>query len=70
MVRNRARRRLRAAAAAVLPDHGPQGHDVVLIGRRTTIGRPFAALVGDLETALRRLEAWRDDAAMEASDEK
>ncbi len=58
-VRNRARRRLRAAADRLLPDHGRPGNDIVLIGRRTTLDRPFTALVDDLETALRRLKVWR-----------
>ena len=70
VVRNRARRRLRAAAAAVLPDHGRRGRDMVLIGRRETARRPFAALVGDLETALRHLNAWRESGVGERTDEQ
>ena len=58
-VRNRARRRLRAAADRLLPAHGRPGNDIVLIGRRATLDRPFTALVDDLETALRRLKVWR-----------
>lgn len=61
VVRNRARRRLRAAVEAVMPDHAAQGRDYVLIGRAATLRRPFAALTGDLETALKRLGAWRDE---------
>lgn len=60
-VRNRARRRLRAAADHLLPTHGRPGNDIVLIGRRTTLDRPFTALVDDLETALRRLKVWRKE---------
>lgn len=55
VVRNRAKRRLRAAAAGVLAKRGRPGTDYVLIARRDTAGRPYAALVADLETALRRL---------------
>jgi ribonuclease P protein component len=55
VVRNRARRRLRAAAAAVLPVRGLPGWDYVLIARDGTVDRPFAALLGDLETALGRI---------------
>lgn len=62
VVRNRARRRLRAAAEAVMPRHAASGHDYVVIGRAGTLRRPFPALVGDLETALRRLGTWRDAA--------
>lgn len=54
--RNRARRRLRAAADAVLRP-GPAGWDLVLVGRAATLDRPFAALVEDLRIALARIGA-------------
>jgi ribonuclease P protein component len=60
--RNRAKRRLRAAAAAVLPSHAALGNDYVLIARTATLARPFAALCGDLEASLRKLGAWRQAA--------
>ncbi len=60
--RNRARRRLRAAVAEVMPLHAAPGHDYVVIARAGTLNRPFAALVGDLESALRRLGAYREPA--------
>ena len=60
VVRNRARRKLRAAAGAVLPDHAAPGHDYVLIGRAATPGRPYQALLKDLETAMRKLGVWRE----------
>ncbi len=56
--RNRARRRLKAAAERVMPRHARPGHDLVLIGRRATLKRGFPALVGDLETALKKLDAY------------
>jgi len=59
VVRNRARRRLRQAAERVMPDQAAGARDYVLIGRRTTIGRPFEDLVADLETALARIGALR-----------
>ncbi|MEE9196110.1 MAG: hypothetical protein V3U44_09730 [Alphaproteobacteria bacterium] len=43
-----------------MPVHARAGHDFVLIGRRATLKRPFPALVGDLETALRKLDAYVD----------
>lgn len=55
VVRNRAKRRLRAAAARVLAERGRPGTDYVLIARAGTVGRPYPALLADLETALRRL---------------
>jgi ribonuclease P protein component len=57
--RNRARRRLKAAVQQLMPLHAAPGHDYVLIARPATIRRPFAALLGDLEMALRQLGAWR-----------
>ena len=38
--------------------HALGGHDFVLIGRAETLRRPFQALIGDLETALRKLDAY------------
>ncbi|HZU89011.1 MAG TPA: ribonuclease P protein component [Stellaceae bacterium] len=55
VTRNRAKRRLRAAAAAVLAERGKPGMDYVLIARAGTVERPYPALVADLETALRRV---------------
>ena len=58
VARNRAKRRLRAAVAMVLPRAGRPGWDYVLIGRHeVTAARPFQDLLGDLETALARLHA-------------
>jgi ribonuclease P protein component len=55
VIRNRAKRRLRAAAAQILPVHGSPGTDYVLIARAATAARPFEALVADLAAALRRV---------------
>jgi ribonuclease P protein component len=53
VARNRARRRLRAAARTVLPGHGRPGWDYVLIGRpEATAARPFPLLCDDLAAAL------------------
>ena len=56
VVRNRAKRRLRAVAAAVLPDKARLGMDYVIVARATTSERPYAELVADLEGALRQLD--------------
>ena len=50
--RNRAKRRLKAAAGAVLPLYGMAGNDYVLVARRETLIRPFEALLSDLKSAL------------------
>jgi ribonuclease P protein component len=55
--RNRVRRRLRAAAAEVMPELGRPGYDYVLIGRAATLTRRYGELVADLRTAMRRLGA-------------
>ena len=52
VVRNRTRRRLREAARLVLREQPVVGQDLVLIGRDTTRGRPFALLMDDLRRAL------------------
>lgn len=57
--RNRARRRLRAAVEQIISGHAKEGYDFVVIGRTATLSRRFAALLGDLETALKRVDAYR-----------
>ena len=57
VMRNRAKRRLRAIAAQVLSNRGKSGMDYVLIARGATAERPFVALLADLELALRRVES-------------
>lgn len=60
VLRNRAKRRLRAAAAEVLPKAGRADWDYVLIGKaKNTIARPFADLVSDLRTAVERVHALK-----------
>jgi ribonuclease P protein component len=59
VARNRVRRRLRAAAEEILPVHAKPGRDYVIIGRLATLRRPFHALLGDLENALKRVGAYR-----------
>jgi len=56
VVRNRVKRRLRAAADEVFPRHGRSGTDYVVVGRLGTLSRPFAALCADLEQAIAKLD--------------
>ncbi len=65
VVRNRAKRRLREAARAVLPLYGAPGCDYVLIGREATLTRPFTALIEDLKQALRKVHGGRPPKAEE-----
>jgi len=53
VARNRAKRRLRAAASQLLPLLGRPGHDYVLVARGTAVARPFPALLSDITTALK-----------------
>lgn len=60
VARNRAKRRLREVARAVLPVQGRAGWDYVLIGRHLeTASRPFHLLLRDMETAVKRIHAPR-----------
>jgi ribonuclease P protein component len=56
VIRNRAKRRLRAVAAEVLPRQGRPGTDYVIVARAATGERAYPALIADLETALRQVD--------------
>jgi len=60
VARNRARRRLRAVARAVL-SHAEPGNDFVLIARPATVDRDYQALVTDLVAGLKRLKLYRSE---------
>ena len=56
VARNRAKRRLREIARAVLPQMGRPGHDYVLIGRaEATAQRDFQDMLADLHRALAKV---------------
>ena len=56
VVRNRAKRRLRALVREVLPALGQPGWDYVLVGKpEATVTRDFADLLDDLRRALGRI---------------
>ncbi|TNC65200.1 ribonuclease P protein component [Rubellimicrobium roseum] len=64
VARNRAKRRLREVARAVLPAEGREGWDYVLIGRpEATAALPFAQLLADLSRALARVHRGPADPA-------
>lgn len=60
VVRNRAKRRMRAAAQALLPQHAKPGHDYVLIARNGAPTRAWPRLLDDVKTALISLAAESD----------
>jgi len=55
--RNRAKRRMREAARAILPAFGAPGVDYVIIARGGVLTRPWDRLLDDVKTALLRLAA-------------
>lgn len=55
VVRNRIRRRLKAALAGAGPLEARAGSDYVLVARREALVRPFAALVDDVRQAFRAI---------------
>ena len=60
VTRNRAKRRLRAVARAVLPVAGRPGWDYVLVGRAgATVSRAWPDLLADLRRALADIHAGK-----------
>lgn len=60
VARNRARRRLRAAAGALLPRLGRPGWDYVIVARPgATVAAPWEALAADLARALQAVHRPR-----------
>jgi ribonuclease P protein component len=57
--RNRAKRRMREAARALLPEFASPGVDYVIIARGGVLKRPWARLLDDVKSALLRLAAER-----------
>ena len=57
VVRNKAKRRLKAAVRGVLPDHARREFDYVIIARPPAVDAAFAALTADLAEALKRVHA-------------
>jgi ribonuclease P protein component len=57
VVRNRVRRRLKEAARLVLPKIARIGHDYVIIGRASSMNRPFEDLKKDIISAVSKLHA-------------
>jgi ribonuclease P protein component len=68
VLRNRSRRRLKAAAAEIMPSEARSDCDYVLIARPETVRRPYNLLLEDLRTALRRVKTPRNTLAENATE--
>ncbi len=51
VIRNRIKRRLREAVRLIAPQKARNGYEYVLIGRKSTLKRPFSSLLRDLTIA-------------------
>ena len=69
VVRNRCRRRLRAAAAQILPELGLQGTDYVLIARYCTADAEFATICRDLRYGLKKINLMLQEKKIENAKE-
>ena len=58
--RNRIKRRLRAAAADILPLYAQNAYDYVLIGRKLTATRPYETLCEDLKWCLGKMDLFQE----------
>ncbi|MBN8531157.1 MAG: ribonuclease P protein component [Alphaproteobacteria bacterium] len=59
VMRNRIRRRLRAAVAHILPRHAAPGYAYVVIGRQGSQDVPFTHITDDLLWALKKTSCLR-----------
>lgn len=56
VIRNRIKRRLRAAAAEILGRHAAPGYDYVLVGRIGAFDCPYAKLCGEIRWCLEKMD--------------
>ncbi len=60
VIRNRIKRRLREAVRQIAPQKAHTGYEYVLIGRKSTLKRPFSSLLRDLTLAFAKVHAKRN----------
>ena len=58
VIRNRVRRRLKAAARGVLMAEGALGKEFVIIGRNKALNYPFKSIINDLKWSVRKLDEY------------
>jgi ribonuclease P protein component len=61
VVRNRIKRRLRAAVAQAALTHTLEGHDYVIISRIKALDCPFSDLLRDMRFAFSRIASMKDE---------
>ena len=59
VIRNRIKRRLREAVRLIAPQEARNGYEYVLIGRKSTLKRPFGSLLQDLTLAFAKVHGKR-----------
>ncbi len=63
VIRNRIKRRLRAALRQVAAKHAQAGHDYVLISRHKALDCVFPDLLRDMEFAFSRIASMKDESS-------
>lgn len=69
VVRNRIRRRLKAAATELLPQNGLSGWDYVVIGRGRALDESYDIILRDLRYAIRKAAKLEEARCSKGSDE-
>lgn len=59
VIRNRIKRRLREVVREIAPQMAREGYEYVLIGRQSTLKRPFSSLLQDLTLAFAKVHGNR-----------
>jgi len=59
VIRNKIKRRLREAVREIAPQMARDGYEYVLIGRKSTLKRPFSSLLRDLTIAFDKVHGKR-----------
>ena len=60
VIRNKIKRRLRAAVRNVLIENAKPGYDYVFIGRKKTVDYPFDKLNSELIRLLKKTNTWKN----------
>lgn len=67
VIRNRIKRRLRAAADEAIPEIGIEGFDYVIVGRLSALNNDFETILKDLRYAVNRLHKEESEKSQNAN---